>query len=293
MRTTAGPARRVRTVLLALCFCLTAGGAGAQEARPSEETLRSIETRGRRIAVYIAARQKARERLQQEAGGLLQSDQQVVIEKKEGTWRVVFIRTQALASPAQNLVGVAETEYNPGADEVGAFKKDAAPRPLPVATAAYVRAIQVAIGVAAKRPELKPPFVESVFKEPDNLFSVYIQSKPEEGLARFGGDARMRVSPDGLMMVGIEPLHADITDIPIPAHASAQPTLHSHATGEYPTDTDVALILMHPTLAPHLVLTPAWIFRIDPEGHITWLGPNRVPPPRPAPAAPSDSGGGS
>jgi hypothetical protein len=87
-----------------------------------------------------------------------------------------------------------------------------------------------------------------------------------------------RVAASGRQLRSIEGLHAgDPIAVPIPARATGQATLHTHTTGDLPTPTDVALVRIHPALAPHLVMTPRHIFRIDRDGKVTWLGPNAAP----------------
>ena len=58
------------------------------------------------------------------------------------------------------------------------------------------------------------------------------------------------------------------------AGATDEPTAHSHLDNDLPTATDVAMVMIWPTLAPHLVLTPHHIFRIDADGTIGYLDPN-------------------
>jgi hypothetical protein len=173
---------------------------------------------------------------------------------------------------------VGEADFNDGSGVVDHERVPVDPVALPPNLLPYLKALQIAAGVAANRPDAKPPFVTSIFQEKDRSFTVYLQSQAGPGIVRFGGDYRMKVSPDGQMVVGIEVLHATITGVPARAAASSQPTLHMHESGDLPTDTDVALILGHPTLAPHLVLTPSSMYRIDSSGRITWLGPNQSSP---------------
>jgi hypothetical protein len=81
------------------------------------------------------------------------------------------------------------------------------------------------------------------------------------------------------MQVGeMTPLHGETSTVPVPARPGASPTLHSHAQGDLPTETDVAVVLEHPTIAPHLLLTPHHMFRIEADGRLSYLGPNAVPP---------------
>ena len=85
----------------------------------------------------------------------------------------------------------------------------------------------------------------------------------------------MKVRRSPRRVAGLEPLHAEATSVALPGGASSGPTVHTHLEEDLPTVTDVALVLRNPNLAPHLILTPRHIFRIDAEGVISYLGSNQ------------------
>ena len=96
----------------------------------------------------------------------------------------------------------------------------------------------------------------------------------QKGRGRVGGDLVMTISSAPYQVRAIESLHDMSTIIEIPERPSEELTVHAHLSADLPTATDVALVLRHPDLAPHLVLTPRYMFRIDSEGKIDYLGPN-------------------
>jgi hypothetical protein len=121
-----------------------------------------------------------------------------------------------------------------------------------------------------------------VFKEKAGAaYVVYLQTQSAPGAARFGSDVRLRISGDGMQVGEMVPLHDETSTVPVPARPGASPTLHSHTQGDLPTETDVAVVLEHPTIAPHLLLTPHHMFRIEADGRLSYLGPNAVPPAAP------------
>ncbi len=274
--------RASRAAVLVLLAGLPPAAAGAQD-RPSEESLRAIEASGRRLASYREAVERCVAKMREQPGGAPESDIQIVVPKRAGGSHITFTRKAAPGQTNLGLLMVAEADFDDASGVVDHALGLPEPKPLPAVLLPYVKALQLVAGVVASRPDAKPPLVTSIFKEKDRGLTVYLQSQAGEGIVRFGGDFRVKASPDGQMVVGIEPLHANVTDVAARAVASSQPTLHMHESGDIPTDTDVALVLSHPTLAPHLVLTPSSMYRIDASGSITWLGPNQAPPgPKPS-----------
>ena len=84
----------------------------------------------------------------------------------------------------------------------------------------------------------------------------------------------VRVTANGRQVIGSEPYHAGATALPLAPRPPGQPTLHMHGEEDLPSPTDVAMVLLHPELAPHLVMTPHYLFRIDAQGKLTFLGPS-------------------
>jgi hypothetical protein len=248
-------------------------------SRPDDEAVRAVETEGRRIASYHEAVEKARERLRQQDPALAEGARVVVVERA-GAWHVVLMRRDDSHPESKAMVMAADAVFQPKAGEIVSFQAYTPPKPAPPDAQAALRAIETARAGAQNQPGLaRPPFEESVFREKGGSFTVVLHSKPDvAGTVKFGADLLARVGSDGAQLVEIKPLHDVTVAVKVPAKEGAEPGLHTHTSGDLPTATDVALVIEHPTLAPHLVLTPHWMFRIEADGGLTWLGPNEVPP---------------
>jgi hypothetical protein len=249
----------------------------AQPERPSDETLRGIEERGRQIASAIAAVAKGRDLVARQGEGITPPDKVVAIEDR-GMWKVLFLRDvsgQAPGMPRQGTLIVAETDYSPISEDVGPLRASFPPRPAPATTVSYARALGAAEEAAAGRGET-PPFEAAVIREKNGAFTVYLQSRPPgRSVVSFGRDLVAHVAANGRQLVSIEPLHSSSTDIPLEGRSGGQPTLHVHPAEDLPTPTDVAQVCGHGSIAPHLVMTPHFIFRIGDRGALSYLGPNQ------------------
>jgi len=278
------PARARGIMLLALALATIPGPAvgwrvqAASPERPSDETLRGIEERGRQIASAFAAVAKGRDLLARQGEGVTPPDKVVAIEDR-AVWRVSFLRDvsdeAAPGMPRQGTLIVAETEYSPISEDVGPLRAMAPPRPAPATTVSYARALGVAEQAAADRKEA-PPFDAAVIREKNGTFTVYLQARPQAAsTVTFGRDLVVHVAATGRQLVSIEPLHAASTDIPLEGRPEGRPTLHVHPSMDLPTPTDVAQVCGHASIAPHLVMTPHFIFRIGDRGALSYLGPNQ------------------
>jgi len=253
-----------------------AGPAPASDERPAEETLKAIEQAGRQIALYHEAIARAVDQLGKEAGDGLPMDLPVVVDRRDG-WHVIFLKKPSAPVTSRTMLMVADVLFSPARGEVTRVRAQPSPRPAPADAQSYYQALEIAEAAAAVRKEATPPFDRVILRDSDRGGSllVYLQTRPEDArAARFGSDLRVTMSSDGKQVRGIEAPHAAPTVIPLPAAGAGQPTLHVHAEGDLPTESDVALILRHPALAPHLVLTPKFIFRIEKDGRIAYLGRN-------------------
>lgn len=284
-------------VTAACCLGALAAPARPQDDHPSDETLRLLQERGRTVALYFDAVERGAERFRVQSEQSKQPDRIVAIVDRNG-WRVLFLRDLAAdpapSGPKKGMLLMAETSFSPDARDVGDLRVMLPPHAAPASAQSYARALEAAEAAAAARPEAGRPFEDAVVREKDGTFSVYLFShKPDKGepgpgeaaakSVRFGGDFLVRIAASGRQVVSIEPLHAGDSAVTLAPRPAGQPTLHTHEQGDLPTPTDVAQVLRNPALAPHLVLTPRSMFRIDAEGAVTWLGANPVPA---APAAP-------
>lgn len=243
---------------------------------PSDEALLALAERGREVATYLQAIERARERLRHHPGEVPDPDRLVALSGREG-WRIILLKEGE--GPAQKGPKIlAEIGYSPDSAEAGALRTMVPPRPATTATTAYLRALETAAVAVPRPPGASGPFEEALVRERDGAFSVYLMSRPPAtSAARFGGDFLVRIARTGRQVVAVEPLHeGEPIDIQPAGRGSGQATLHSHAAGDLPSPTDVARVIVRPDLAPHLVLTPRFMFRLDARGGVTYLGPNRT-----------------
>jgi hypothetical protein len=267
----------VAALLLSGAAAAVAGVAPAA-ARPADEELRGITEGGRRIASYQEAIVTARKRFEEKTD-LGDRIRPVVVDRK-GVWHVVFISRGPQEGDLKAWLVVADAVFRPRAGEVERFDLVDPPKPAPTDAQTAMRAIETArAGAQAHAAAVSPPFAESVFRDKSGTFTVYLQSRTgARAFVRFGCDLKATVSADGNQVLQMAPLHGPGESTDVAPGDGRTPTLHSHARGDLPTETDVALVVESPGVAPHLVLTPSWIFRIESDGAVTWLGRNEVPP---------------
>lgn len=294
-----------RLIVAAACLLAALQPARPQDDRPSDESLRALQDRGRMIALYLDAVDRGAERWKRQGSEAKPPDRTVVIPDRDG-WRVLFLKDLTKdpvpAGPKTGMVLLAETSFSPDAREVGDLHVMLPPHAATATAQSYARSLGEAETAVLSRPDAGRPFEDAVIREKDGTFTVYLLSHHEEegektpqeaqpGSVRFGRDFSIRVAASGRQVLSIEPLHAGATAVPLAPRPAGQPTLHTHDKGDLPTPTDVALVLRNRSLAPHLVLTPRSMFRIDAEGELTWLGPNPVPAAPGAQSPPAPGGG--
>ena len=246
--------------------------------RPADETLRAVETEGHRIASYHEAIAKAQARAREKNPDLADGTR-VVVVSRGGIWHVVFLRQVITAGVTKGVMAVADAVFQPRAGDLSAFQAFDPPRVAPTDAQAALRAGDNSIGKAQQGMPGGTNFDHVLFRDGQGPWTVYLQRRPSvAGTVLIGGDFIATVSPDGTQVTDIKSIHDKSVGDSVPLAKGGSPTLHAHPAGDLPTATDVAMVVEHPTLAPHLVLTPRWMFRIEEGGAITYLGPNLVPP---------------
>jgi hypothetical protein len=248
------------------------------KARPSDDELLAITLEGRRIAAYHEAIAAAQKRLEKETD--LHDRPHTVVVERGGATHVVFVVRGSKGDEIKGFMLLADAVFVARAHEVAKLDVYDPPKAVPADAQTMLRALEVAhTGSQAQAAVAKPPFNEAIFREKGGTFTVYLQSRTGNRAAwRFGSDLKVKVSGDGNQVLDITPLHGPGEAVDVPPGDGKKPTLHNHVHGDLPTSTDVAMVLENPLLAPHLVMTPAWIMRIEADGALTWLGRNEVPP---------------
>ena len=265
----------------------TAGGTARAEEKPAdlqpvgeqpaEEKLRAIEQEGRRIMLHWKAIADASGRVVTETSGRFKIDQEVVLERWDN-WRVLSLMNRKVKNIPLTLL-MADAHFNPLETEIISVRTLNPPQPAPSNALARMRILEAAITAAGEQKNAKPPLEQAALREKDGSWHVYLKPKTEaDAEVRFGTDLRLTISADGTQVPRIEELHAEETILRRPTKSTGVETVHIHSSRDLPTETDVALILRYPEPAPHLVLTPRYMFRIDAEGAITYLGENSTEP---------------
>jgi hypothetical protein len=246
------------------------------ELPPTVEQLAQIEAEGRNIALYFEALAIARAEFDRQAPAGAITDRQVIVVRRDG-WHVLFA-TDADPSVVNDKPDlVAEVVFNPNTTVVRTFRYVEDPRDVPRIAGEHLLAVESARIAGAAAAGAAPPFDAALFFEAGQSFRVYLLGSPQDGMIRFGGDFLLTVERNPISVSSNEPLHSATWPVALPPDATDAtdgPTAHSHLDNDLPTATDVAMVMIWPTLAPHLVLTPHHIFRIDADGTIGYLGPN-------------------
>jgi hypothetical protein len=291
--------------MAAFCLAATGGPAQAQDDHPSEESLRLLQDRGRTIALYLDAVERGAKRFALQSGQSKPPDRTIAIVDRDG-WRVLFLKDLALeaapSGPKKGLLLMGDTSFSPDARDVGDLRLMLPPHAATASAQSYARALGQAETAVAAIPDAGRTFEDAVVREKDGTFTVYLFShkpdkeEPAEGSSRsvtLGRDFVVRLAASGRQVTSTDRLHSTPTAVSMAPRPAGQPTMHTHQEGDLPTPTDVALVVRNPALAPHLVLTPRSMFRIDAEGGVTWLGANPIPGGAPATQKPGTPGGGT
>lgn len=115
----------------------------------------------------------------------------------------------------------------------------------------------------------------SAFREEDNTITVYLQPRNQEpDVILIGGDFKVSISSDGSRVLNKTKLHNSILKVQLEFKNGQEPAgaFHTHVLSDLPTETDVALVLLNPKLAPHYIAGQKWMSKIDADGKVSVLG---------------------
>src|SRR5881409_845841 len=206
----------------------------AQDDRPSDEALASLQARGRLIALYLQAVDRAAELLKAQRTNAPPSDRTVVIPEREG-WRVVYLEepTGGASPPGSARKGlsiVAETTFSPDTGDLGTLGVIVPPRAAPATIQSYARSLDAAEAAVLSHPDGGKPYMDAVVRDQDGTFTAYVISQgPEEGArseaaegARsvlFGRDFLIRISAAGRQVLSVERLHVGLANLSLQPRA--------------------------------------------------------------------------
>jgi hypothetical protein len=254
---------RVVVVLGLLAVC---SSTFADESGGSAQDIGTIERRGRQIAEYERAVTTAIDLLSATKPDYVHSGLTAAV-KKEDTWMVYVgdLSEDGSAWVPAHSYSCPDTLF----EEMKAVKdsKVAGTEILQLA-----KAIQLSLTkVDAKWPQ----YLISAFLEGDGSATVYIVPRSEKkDIALLGGDFKLSISLDGSKILQNSQLHGGTLEVPLraPEGKTRAAAFHTHASANLPTETDVALVLSNPELAPHFVVGSKWISRINADGTVSIFG---------------------
>lgn len=240
-------------------------GLSAGQVAPSTEEIVKIENRGRQIADYERAAIKATDLLLASEPNKSKLGIYLAINSG-GTWVVYFGKI----SDAGTEFVVARSYFCPD----GLFNEMKEVQDFQTATKEI---LHLAKAVELALSSIKGKFQRynsNVFREKNSSITVYLtpgNENPE--IILLGGDFKFSISQDGSEILNEALLHKSVLRMPLNIGGGKQPAsaFHTHVLDDLPTETDVALVLLNPQLAPHFVAGPRWMSRVDATGKITIL----------------------
>jgi hypothetical protein len=245
-----------------------------QEAKepPTKEELAAITERGRNLAGYDAAAWHASDALQAKdpkPGSVVR----YIARKTDKGWMVAFGKM----NKAQDKFLIAyEATQGKDPDEYEVKEFDT-----PKEDAGFFRSAARAIDLALKEftehfEGQKRPYNVAVLPAEKDQFWVYLVPAPTKpGIWPLGGDVRYLVSSDGSKIVTKRPLHKAVIEKEPPKKGNDQEQvagIHTHVLADTPEDTDVFHVLIRKPSVPELIATEEFVFVVEPDGAVKYLG---------------------
>ncbi|MDD2703276.1 MAG: hypothetical protein PHC33_04660 [Candidatus Omnitrophica bacterium] len=253
--------------LAAVCMCVFVSAALCEdEIFLSPEDIIFAEKRGMEIAQYEKAAMKATDMLLE-----LKPDRSklgmYIAYKAAGVWKVYFGRISGEAADFQPAYVFACPADSPKKMKAVSFSE------IPAEVTQRARAVNTAVK-AIEFDARGGPYNTSVFREEDGMLTVYLlPGNKNPDVVLLGGDFKVSVSSDGSQAVRKIPLHRTVLEIPsVPKEGKPAGSFHTHIMDDLPTETDVAQVILYPSLAPHSILGREWFSQIDKNGRIIILG---------------------
>ncbi len=119
------------------------------------------------------------------------------------------------------------------------------------------------------------PYNVAVLPADKGHFWVYLVPAPTKpGIWPLGGDVRYLVSEDGTRIIGKRQLHKSVIENERPKDKDQKLVagMHTHVLAETPEDTDVFHVLTRKPAVPELIATERFVFQVDADGQIKYLG---------------------
>jgi hypothetical protein len=259
---------------LAFAFCvLGTSPVLGQVQRPSDAELAAITERGRALAAYDFAAWHGSDAiapLNPPAGSFTK----YIARSTPKGWTVTFGR---LTAARDTFLIAYEAVRTSDSGEFEGFKGVSHPTPL-VDTDYYVRASRALDTAMVEFGPVRRSYNVAVLPALKGAWWVYLFPAPTiAGVWPLGADARFLISADGKQVLERRRLHNSVIEFSArslqkPPGATMAAGAHTAVVADIPEDTDVYHVLTRTPKVPEYVMTDHFIYRIDPDGKINFLG---------------------
>lgn len=252
-------------------FCMTTI-AGAQVSGPTQSELADITVRGRALAEYDFASWHGTDAvfsLKPPAGSITR----YIARPTEKGWKVAFGR---LSSARDTFFVAYEATRTSQAGEFEGFTPVAHATPI-ADTDYYLRAARALDTAVKDFGPVRRSYNTAALPRPDGKWWVYLlPAQTVSGVFPLGADTRYLVSADGRSILERRRLHNSVIEFRAPTPpqpgAKMEAGTHTAVVADIPEDTDVLHVLVRTPRIPEYVMTDHFIYRIDPDGRINFLG---------------------
>jgi len=247
--------------------------ATAQVEPPTVSQLAEITARGRALAAYDFAAWHGSDAiapLNPQPGSVTKY---IARETPKG-WMVVFGK---LTASRDTFLIAYEALRTSQSGEFEGFKGVGHAPPV-IDTDYYVRASRAIDTALIEFGPVRRPYNVAVLPTPRGDWWVYLFPAPTvAGVWPLGADARILVSSDGKRVLERRRMHNDVIEFTArslqkPPGATMASGFHTAVVAEIPEDTDVYHVLTRTPKVPEYVMTDHFIYRIDTDGKINFLG---------------------
>jgi hypothetical protein len=239
---------------------------------PTTEELAAITERGRDLAGYDAAAWHASDSVQAKepkAGSVVR----YIAHKIDKKWAVAFGRLDDKRE--KFLIAYDATQ----GDKPDAFDvKEIIP---PKEDTGFYLSAAKAIDTSLKdfmdhfEGEQRPYNVAVLPAEKGQVWVYLVPAPTKPNVWPLGGDVRYLISADGTKIMSKRQLHKSVIEVEPPKDNNNQQVaggVHTHVLDDTPEDTDVFHVLTRKPSVPGMVFTKQFVFQVDPDGSIKYVG---------------------
>ena len=269
------PGRRASRLPRLLCtlLFLSASNVIAQVERPTDSQLADISARGRALAAYDFAAWHGSDAIAPLNPTAANATKYIARETPKG-WMVAFGK---LTASRDTFLIAYEAIRTSATGPYEGFSGIAHPTPV-VDTGYFVRASRALDTAMVDFGPVRRAYNVAVLPAPQGNWWVYLFPAPTvAGVWPLGADGRLLISADGKRIIERRRLHNSVIEFserstrPAPG-ATTVAGYHTAVLAEIPEDTDVYHVLSRTPKVPEYIMTDHFIYRIDTDGKINFMG---------------------